>query len=125
MWQLERTTDACCDGMVTDFLDILSINIPLGVRKIADYIFCGCRNLSSVSIPEGVNIIGHYAFCNCTNLKKMLLPKSVKLVEYGAFEGCEQLNEIYYANLDLEIEPSIEEIRDVRKRVTDIYKRIN
>lgn len=23
MWQLERTTDACCDDMVTDFLDIL------------------------------------------------------------------------------------------------------
>ena len=104
---------------------LMSINIPLGVQKIADYTFCGCRNLSSVNIPEGVNIIGRYAFCNCTNLKKMLLPKSVKLVEYGAFEGCEQLNEIYYANHDMEIEPSIDEIRDVRKRVTDIYKRIN
>lgn len=55
----------------------------------------------------------------------MLLPKSVKLVEYGAFEGCEQLNEIYYANHDMEIEPSIDEIRDVRNRVMDLYKRIN
>lgn len=54
----------------------------------------------------------------------MLLPKSVKLVEYGAFEGCEQLNEIYYANHDMEIEPSIDEIQDVRNRVIDLYKRI-
>jgi len=23
MWQLERTADACCDGMATDFLNIL------------------------------------------------------------------------------------------------------
>lgn len=103
---------------------LMSINIPVGVRKIPDYAFCGCRNLSSVSIPEDVNIIGHYAFCNCASFKKLLLPKGVKLVEFGAFEGCEQLNEIYYVNHDMEIEPSIDEIQDVRNQVIDLYKRI-
>ena len=54
----------------------------------------------------------------------MLLPKSVKLIEFGAFDGCEQLMEIYYANYDMEIEPSVDEIRGVRTLITDLYKRI-
>jgi len=106
-----------CDGL-------MSVNIPSGIRKISDYTFCGCRSMSSISIPNGVNIIGRCAFCNCDSLKKMLLPKSVKLIEFGAFDGCEQLKEIYYANHDMEIEPSVDEIRGVRTLMTDLYKRI-
>lgn len=106
-----------CDGL-------MSVNIPSGIRKISDYTFCGCRSLSSISIPNGVNIIGRCAFYNCDNLQKMLLPKSVKLIEFGAFDGCEQLMEIYYANYDMEIEPSVDEIRGVRTLITDLYKRI-
>ncbi|MBR4898581.1 MAG: hypothetical protein IKZ48_07335 [Prevotella sp.] len=34
LWQLERTSDACCDGMVTDFLDISLVIVRIGEKSV-------------------------------------------------------------------------------------------
>ena len=67
--------------------DIVSADIPSGVKVIRKGSFYGCSNLERVTIPYGVTVIEPEAFSKCGKLKHVTLPVSVKVIGTRAFAG--------------------------------------
>ena len=70
------------------------INIPCGVREIAEGVFEG-MNITSVKLTN-VEVIGDGAFRNCACLQEIKFSERLKIIGDGAFEGCCRL---YLADL--------------------------
>ena len=85
--------------------DISTVTIPSSVnymgeeytvRKIADYAFYGCSNLTSITIANSVTVIGEYAFSGCSGLTFINIPNSVTHIFERAFFGCTKLSSITF-----------------------------
>lgn len=63
-----------------------NITIKDDTLSIAPFAFDYC-NISSIVIPKGVKKIGQYAFWNCENLSNISISDSVISIGNGAFEG--------------------------------------
>ena len=68
------------------------------LKRIGEFTFERCTNLTSITIPEGVTSIGDYAFEGCSNLKSITIPSSVRSIGYHAFHWC-GLKEVYIKDL--------------------------
>ena len=77
--------------------DLTSVSIPNGVTSIGDYVFHQCWNLTSVSIPNSVTSIGNYAFYIC-NVTSVTIPNSVTSIGNGVFSGCGNMTSITISN---------------------------
>lgn len=73
-------------------------NIEIGwSKKVPDYAFSRCNNISSIIIPEGVTSIGNGAFSDCSTLEYVRIPASVvyigdrSSVYTGVFSDCDKL----------------------------------
>ncbi|MBQ3833506.1 MAG: leucine-rich repeat domain-containing protein [Bacteroidales bacterium] len=62
-------------------------------KKIENYLFKNCINLTDVIIPDSITSIGECAFKGCKNLTSIVIPDSVKKIGCAAFLGCENLPE--------------------------------
>ena len=73
--------------------DIVSVDIPAGVKTIRKNSFRECINLENVTIPYGVTTIEPEAFCRCVKLRHVTLPDSVKVIGSRAFaeSGLEEM----------------------------------
>lgn len=73
--------------------DILSVEIPSGVKTIRKESFFECANLERVVIPYGVTTIEPGVFGGCKKLRHITLPESVKVVGARAFakSGLEEM----------------------------------
>jgi hypothetical protein len=87
---------AICDGWVVGSDDRCpaKLDLPKGVRGIADGAFEGRVRLASVTIPEGVTKIPYCAFKGCTNLQSVVIPEGVTSIGYWAFAECRSLSSI-------------------------------
>ena len=56
------------------------------MKKLEDYTFYKCKNLTSVTLPEGLESIREYCF-RYTAIKEIVIPKSVKSIGKCAFSG--------------------------------------
>lgn len=66
-----------------------SLIIPEGVRKIGDYAFENCKNLTgTLSLPSTLEVIGDQAFSECGFTCELLLPQNLKKLGYWAFNEC-------------------------------------
>ncbi|MDD5928695.1 MAG: leucine-rich repeat domain-containing protein [Spirochaetales bacterium] len=95
--------------------ELKSVVIPEGVKKIDDYAFFECGNLTTVVLPSSLRVIDYQAFSGCkkltslnfpeglvwiraafydSGLTSVTLPKSLKIMELGAFDGSDELSEI-------------------------------
>ena len=74
--------------------NLTSITIPSGVTSIGDSAFYGCSSLTSITIPEGVTSIGFRTFSGCRSLTSITSPDSVTSIENGAFGSCGSLTNI-------------------------------
>ena len=74
-------------------LDIRSIHFPDSVKRIGDYAFAFCDNLTgTLELPEGLTEIGTWAFNGCNGLTgKLTIPNSVNNIEKRAFGACRGL----------------------------------
>ena len=59
--------------------------IPSSVTTIGEQAFDNSLDLTSITIPEGVKKIEGWAFFNCNNLKRVKLPSTLTLIESNAF----------------------------------------
>lgn len=82
---------ALSDLSFTKCTNLVSVEIPEGIRTIGDYAFSECKNLSSIAIPDSVVSIGAYAFEECSNLMFIDLPDGLQEIGEGAFSGCSEL----------------------------------
>ena len=51
--------------------------IPNVIKRIVEYAFDSCENLTSIIISNSVTIINYGAFYGCSNLTSVMIPKSV------------------------------------------------
>ena len=72
----------------------------LAVTAIDDLAFNNCVNLTSVTIPEGVKRIGQLAFNSCLALTTITLPASVERVDARAFVECLNLKSVHTPSLE-------------------------
>ena len=98
---------AICDGWVIgrNARCPAKLNLPRGIRGIANGAFADCVELESVTIPEGVKEIPTNAFEGCKNLKSVVISDGVVSIGFGAFQDCWQL-------ADVSIPASVVEIVD-------------
>lgn len=72
-----------------------SIEIPYGIKKIADSAFDYCQELTEVIVPESVTEICENAFQICSNLKKVEIRNGSATILDSAFGGCDQVQVLY------------------------------
>ena len=65
------------------------------VTSIADRAFYNSK-LRSITLPNTLRRIGEFAFSECYNLTSVIIPSSVFLIEESAFEGCGNLTSVIF-----------------------------
>jgi hypothetical protein len=65
------------------------------VRRIGQFAFAYCSQLTSIELPASITRIEWMAFESCTSLKTITVPANVSLIDYQAFSGCTSLKEAY------------------------------
>ena len=73
--------------------NLISIEIPEGVKRIDKKQFYKCSNLNNIVIPNGLEEIGDSAFY-CTAIRNVVLPESVVKIYADAFVRCENLTSV-------------------------------
>ncbi|MDO4338011.1 MAG: leucine-rich repeat protein [Eubacteriales bacterium] len=79
--------ERCLNLTTIDFKGNSFSNIPYMMLS-------GCIGLTTLDIPEGVKNIADRAFYGCTRLNTVTIPKSVTYINSRAFENCENLETI-------------------------------
>jgi uncharacterized repeat protein (TIGR01451 family) len=74
--------------------EIVSIEIPDGVRVIGTRAFNDCYKLESITIPGSVQEIGLHSFSDCEGLKSITLSEGIKTIGPDAFAYCKGLTEV-------------------------------
>jgi len=72
-----------------------TIDLPVGLVTLGDYVFYCNRTLKSVTIPETVTSIGKYCFYGCGGLTQIIIPENVTSIGERAFSNCSALSSIY------------------------------
>ncbi|MBR2185829.1 MAG: leucine-rich repeat protein, partial [Lachnospiraceae bacterium] len=84
------------DGDLTIRVAVNSLTtIPSGVASIGAYAFSSL-NMVSITITDGVKKIRNDAFEDCTNLKTVIFPATLTSIEGWAFNNCNSLSTIIY-----------------------------
>ena len=78
--------------------NLTSITIPSSVTSISSSAFEGCSKLTSMIIPEGGTSIEDYAFYYCRSLTSITIPEGVTSIGSYAFMGCSSLTSIEIPN---------------------------
>lgn len=73
---------------------LTSISFPRGLKRIGDYAFYCCNNITSIDIPHLVEYIGISAFLS-TGIKTCRFPASEFVMGNDAFFGCTSLQNMY------------------------------
>ena len=61
------------------------------LKKIGDFTFMACENLTNIDIPDGVESIGYMAFQECYSVISIELPKTILSIGDMAFQNCTNL----------------------------------
>lgn len=80
---------------MTECHKLTKVTIPSSVETIYGNAFSNCSQLFEINIPSGVKSIMGAAFWNCTNLTKVSLPSSLTQIDNYVFQECYNLAEIY------------------------------
>lgn len=70
----------------------LTLFLPLcSVKKIANYAYYNCSEMTSVAISDNETEIGNYAYAGCKTLNNIPLSYSLKFIGEGAFLDCKNV----------------------------------
>ncbi len=59
-------------------IELQTISLPIGLKRIEPYAFSGCGRLSSLTVPLTVTEIGANAFSDCVSLGRLSLPPGLQ-----------------------------------------------
>lgn len=84
------------DGVMYSFapVGLTDYSIPSGVTEIQDGVFADFTNIVSIDIPEGVKLIGDAAFSN-SGITSITFPESLEQAAAYAFNNCYNLKGFY------------------------------
>ena len=71
---------------------------PSTARRIGEYAFAGCAEITNLTIPNTIVSIGECAFTKCTGLTTMILPNSIRSIGFEAFYDCTGISVLYLPN---------------------------
>lgn len=71
------------------------MELPVGLRKIEEGVFSGCKNLENIILNDDLVEIGNQAFMGCTALSSIPLPSTIQKIGFQAFEDCLNLENVY------------------------------
>lgn len=75
-------------------LSVVSGDIKASIEYAAFY---GCKSLNSVTI-KGASYISHKAFYGCERLEELTIPSTVSMIGAQAFRGCQNLSKVIFDN---------------------------
>ena len=70
---------------VTSYQELVSVELPSGLKTIGSRAFQECININALDIPDGVKKIGRLSFFGCSNLSTLHVPDSVAYIGWCAF----------------------------------------
>lgn len=74
--------------------NLVSIDIPNGVKSVGDRAFRACSGLTNIVIPDSVKSIGEAAFGECRSLKSVIIGNGVDYISKDAFIWCDKLTTV-------------------------------
>ena len=74
--------------------NLTSLTISGSVKKIGEFAFAFCSQLTEIYMPDGVTVIDAYAFENCSRLVEVTIPESVTKIGESAFVYCWSLKKV-------------------------------
>ncbi|WP_315324985.1 leucine-rich repeat domain-containing protein, partial [Treponema socranskii] len=70
-----------------------SVTLPNGLKRIGDYVFCGCPNLTTLNLPSSLEFIGHYSLCRI-KVSSIVVPENIKVLNNSFLVSCPELTSI-------------------------------
>lgn len=83
-----KKTRRIADFAFRDCSEITSVAFPGSVREIGGFSFAGCAALREVAFSKGLDMIEDYAFYKCRAITNVALPESLTDIGSEAFGGC-------------------------------------
>ncbi len=68
------------------------------IKKIGNYTFANCENLTEIIMSTNNMSFGRNAFSGCSSLENFVLPEGSDSVSLGMFSGCENLKKVVLHN---------------------------
>ncbi len=104
---IEDGTEVIEIGKYCQREDISIVVLPTSVKRIDDYAFAGCTNMTRINIPNDVTEIGENAFAGCTSLEEIYIPDNVRQIGTEAFANCSHLKRISLPRLFNDLTPTL------------------
>ena len=61
-------------------IPLQTVSLPIGLKRIGSYAFCGCGRLHSLTVPLTVTDLSEDAFAYCVSLERLSLPPGLTAV---------------------------------------------
>ena len=85
--RFDKPVEVLADSVFHECDSLISMTLPIQLKRIGDYAFFSCQSLKSITIPNSLTSIGEGAFYFCKNLTSITIPKNVTHIG-GAFFRC-------------------------------------
>lgn len=85
--------------------DLVEVNMPNTVVKIADECFAYCNNLKKIKLSNKLEAIGTRAFFGCESLTSITIPSSVNYMRPNVFAVCKRLKDVTFLTKKLQAIP--------------------
>lgn len=83
LYNKEMTTLIRCPiGYPKDY-----ILIPDSIKRIGNYAFAKCGEITGIILPPNLKAIGKFAFEECSKIESITLPKTITALDKTAFDG--------------------------------------
>jgi uncharacterized protein YjdB len=88
LYNKDKTTLLECPGEKAG-----NVSVPSGVKRLEDYAFFSCNNITGITLPEGLQTIGDNCIVGC-KITSLTIPDSVTEIGCGGISGCTNLKQI-------------------------------
>ena len=72
---------------------LTSVTLPNGLKRIANYVFCGCPNLTTLNLPSSLEFIGDYSLCRI-KVSSIVVPENIKVLNNSSLGSCPELTSV-------------------------------
>ena len=86
--RFDKPVEVLADSVFHECDYLISMTLPVQLKRIGDYAFFSCESLKSITIPNSLTSIGEGSFYFCGKLTSITIPKNVTHIGGGAFFRC-------------------------------------